>query len=147
MVSDSLSIFSRFFENIIHNMIQGQGIFEAMSNEPVTLVTINTNGGFEAVDTLKSLGNGYQMLNLNVEKNNFEEVMSHPKYQIRQHSKKQYSNKCLKCEILTTCWGGYFPHRIDKDIIKESIFCKDLEYIIRHIGNSIQRIKTSELKN
>ena len=135
----------RFFENIINNIIQGYGIFEVMSNEPITLVTINTNGGFEAVDTLKSLGNGYQNLNLNIENNTFDDVMSHPKYQIRQNSKDQYSTKCLKCEYLRACWGGYFPHRIDGEKIRESIYCQDLEYIIKHILSSIQKVKTSKL--
>ena len=128
----------RFFENIIHNIVQGHGIFEVMSNDPITLVTINTNGGFEAVDTLKSLGNGYQDLNLDIENNTLEEVMSHKKYQLRQHTENQYSSKCLKCEYLKACWGGYFPHRIDKGEIRESIYCHDLQYIIEHIQNSIQ---------
>lgn len=125
----------RFFENILHNIVTGNGIFELMNNDPATLITINTNGDYEGVDTLKSLGNGYQKLNLNIFDHGLELVMEHPKYQLRQNPKDQYSSKCLNCNNLDVCWGGYFPHRIDGDAIKESVYCNDLYYIIDYIKN------------
>jgi uncharacterized protein len=131
----------RFFENILHNIVTGNGIFELMNNDPATLITINTNGGYEGVDTLKSLGTGYQKLNMNIFDHDLESVMEHPKYKLRQNPKEQYSDKCLNCINLTTCWGGYFPHRIDGNIIKESIYCNDLYYLINHIKYFLNKKK------
>ena len=73
------------------------------------------------------------MVNLNVFENDLNEVMDHPKYKLRQDSIKQYADKCLNCNHLEICWGGYFPHRIDGDEIKESIYCNDLYFLINHI--------------
>jgi len=129
----------RFFENILHNIITGNGIFEIMNNDPATLITINTNGDYEGVDTLKSLGNGYQKLNLNIFNNDLNDVMDHPKYKLRQDSIKQYADKCLNCNHLKICWGGYFPHRIDSDEIKESIYCGDLYFLINHIKKYLKK--------
>lgn len=128
----------RFFENIIHNIVTGNGVFEIMNNDPATLITINTNGDYEGVDTLKSLGNGYQQLNLNIFENELEDVMNHPKYRLRQDSVNQYAAKCLNCTNLDACRGGYFPHRIDGNKINESIYCEDLNFLINYIKSYLK---------
>lgn len=138
-LKDKNSIRIRFFENIIHNLVTGNGLFELMSRQPVTLITINTNGDFEGVDTLKSLANGYQKLNLNVFDNGLDDVMSHPKYLLRQHPTEQYGSKCLNCNNLAACWGGYFPHRLQDEKIRESIYCNDLYFIIDEIKNYLKK--------
>ena len=56
----------RFFENIIRQLCNKGGLYEVMNSDPVSLVTIATNGDIEGVDTLKSTGGGVQKLGVNI---------------------------------------------------------------------------------
>lgn len=128
----------RLFEEIIEQLAGGPGRLETIGLHPVSLVCIAVNGDIEGVDTLKSIP-GEQILRLNISSNNLDDVLVHPKYNIRQKGESVLSDQCRLCDLLTVCGGGYLPHRwsAKNQYCNPSIFCSDLTKLIRHINRKV----------
>ena len=129
----------RFFENIIRQLCNKGGLYEVMNSDPVSLVTIATNGDIEGVDTLKSTGEGVQKLGVNIFENSLDEVLNNHHIVARQNSTNSLCKKCNTCSNLSACWGGYFPHRFDKEASFDnpSVYCDDLYWLIDEMKKTI----------
>jgi len=129
----------RFFENIIRQLCNKGGLYEVMNSDPVSLVTIATNGDIEGVDTLKSTGEGVQKLGVNIFENSLDEVLNNHHIVARQNSTNSLCEKCNTCSNLSACWGGYFPHRFDKEASFDnpSVYCDDLYWLIDEMKKTI----------
>ena len=129
----------RFFENIIRQLCNKGGLFEVMNSDPVSLVTIATNGDIEGVDTLKSTGAGIQKLGVNIFDNSLDEVLTNHHIVSRQNSTDSLCEKCNTCSNLGACWGGYFPHRFDDkgSFTNTSVYCDDLYWLIDEMKKTI----------
>lgn len=122
----------RFLESIVRNFLGAESLYEAMTDAPASLITINSDGGYEGVDTLKSTGNSSQVLGYNLYENTLDEVVLHQAVQHRQIGTKALCRKCIECEHLKRCYGGYYPHRYSNTnhFNNESVYCDDLFYLI-----------------
>ena len=129
----------RFFENIIRQLCNKGGLYEVMNSDPVSLVTIATNGDIEGVDTLKSTGGGVQKLGVNIFENSLVDVLNNHHIVARQNSTTSLCEKCNACNNLSACWGGYFPHRFDNDASFDnpSVYCDDLYWLIDEMKKTI----------
>lgn len=136
----------RFFESIVRNFLGAESLYEAMTDAPASLITINSDGDYEGVDTLKSTGNSSQVIGYNVFNNSLDEVLEHQAVQQRQIGIKALCEKCLSCEHLKRCYGGYYPHRYKKTngFDNESVYCEDLFYLISRMKEDL--IKFNKLK-
>jgi uncharacterized protein len=110
-----------------------------MNSDPVSLVTIATNGDIEGVDTLKSTGAGVQKLGVNIFDNSLDEVLTNHHIVSRQNSTDSLCEKCNICSNLGACWGGYFPHRFDDkgSFTNTSVYCDDLYWLIDEMKKTI----------
>jgi len=134
----------RFFENIVRQLCNKGGLYEVMNSDPVSLVTIATNGDIEGVDTLKSTGAGVQKLGVNIFDNSLDDVLTVKHVISRQNSTDSLCDKCNKCSNLNACWGGYYPHRFGtKDEFNNtSVYCDDLFWLIDEMKITIlNRVK------
>lgn len=133
----------RFFESIVRNFLGAESLYEAMTDAPASLITINTDGNYEGVDTLKSTGNGSQIIGYNIYENSLDQVLEHQAVQQRQIGLKALCDKCLNCEHLSRCYGGYYPHRFKKStgFKNESVYCDDLFYLISRMKEDLIRFK------
>jgi uncharacterized protein len=124
----------RTFEEIIEHLAGGPGRLETVGLQPVSLIGVAVDGSIEGVDTLKSIP-GQQVLGLHLSAHSFDDAMRHPKYMLRQAGVESLSPTCQSCELVTTCGGGYLPHRWSKEnqFRNPSVFCADLTSLIRHI--------------
>jgi uncharacterized protein len=129
----------RFFENIIRQLCNKGGLYEVMNSDPVSLVTIATNGDIEGVDTLKSTGGGVQKLGVNIFENSLDDVLNNHHIIARQNSTNSLCEKCNACNNLSACWGGYFPHRFDNEASFDnpSVYCDDLYWLIDEMKKTI----------
>ncbi len=129
----------RFFDNIIRQLCNKGGLYEVMNSDPVSLVTIATNGDIEGVDTLKSTGEGVQKLGVNIFENSLDEVLNNHHIVARQNSTNSLCEKCNTCLNLSACWGGYFPHRFDNEASfnNPSVYCDDLYWLIDEMKKTI----------
>jgi sulfatase maturation enzyme AslB (radical SAM superfamily) len=133
------SVEIRFLTNIISKLLGGYAIYEVMTLDPVCLLTINSDGLIEGVDTMKSSASGLQKSGLNVFTNDISDVFSHDIIIQRQIGSKALSKKCNECSELEICSGGYYPHRFSKinKFKNESIFCDDLFWLISKIREDL----------
>lgn len=129
----------RTFEEIIEQLAGGHGALETLGVEPVTLLTIGSDGAIEGVDTMKSVYPGAQTLGLNVGKHSFDDALNHRMVAARQAGIEALSPECTQCELVRTCGGGYFPHRysVEKRFANRSIYCSDLYKLIDHIRRAV----------
>lgn len=139
----------RKFEEIIEHMFGGIGTLESFGLEPVDLITIATDGAYEAVDCIKAAHPAAEVLGLNVFENSLNEVLAHPMTQLRQIGLDALPEKCRNCDIVHICGGGYFAHRYSPEngFRNPSIYCADLEKLIRHIQKTVQGTLEAERKS
>lgn len=130
----------RRFENIIEGMLGGYGTVEYFGTEPVTLITIATDGAYEAVDQVKSVKNGIEVLSMNVFDDAIDNVLSASMVSSRQSGLDALSDKCVACEFALSCGGGYFPHRYSdvNGFRNPSVYCADYMRLFSHIRTAIE---------
>lgn len=129
----------RLFEEIILRLAGQKGSLESIGLEPVALAVIAANGSYEGVDTLKSVYPKAHILDLNIFEHSLDDVLLHPFIAMRQSGIDVLSATCRNCELVGICGGGYLPHRFSEEngFQNTSIYCHDLEYLIRHIHKEI----------
>ena len=132
----------RFFTHILSQLMGRKGLYEAMTLEPVSLVTVNTAGGYEAVDCLKSTGSGAQHLGLGVMESPVSALLRHPAVEIRQKGVGQLAPKCLSCKHRSACAGGYYPHRFSEvnGFDNPSVYCSDLYWLLDEITTHVKSL-------
>ncbi|MFH9661794.1 FxsB family cyclophane-forming radical SAM/SPASM peptide maturase [Streptomyces sp. NPDC017248] len=131
----------RMLEDIVALSSGVRGSVETLGLAPPTSVVIESDGSVEAVDTLRSVEEGASWLGLDVLRHSFDEALSHPKLLHRRHGKHALSAQCRACPLVEVCGGGYLPHRFSaaQDYLNPSVYCADLEYLIRHVQGSLRQ--------
>ncbi|WP_128375301.1 FxsB family cyclophane-forming radical SAM/SPASM peptide maturase [Streptomyces cavernae] len=131
----------RMLEDIVALSSGVRGSVETLGLAPPTSVVIESDGSIEAVDTLRSVEEGATWLGLDVLRHSFDEALSHPKLLHRQHGKEALAEQCRACPLVDVCGGGYLPHRFSEaqGYRNPSVYCADLEHIIRHVQNSLRQ--------
>lgn len=129
----------RDFKSIIRMLFNGLTLVESLGLGPVDLVVIETNGDIEAVDSLKASFDGAAALGFNVCDTNFDDAASHLFIKARNLGSDSLCKECRECPVVDICGGGYLPNRYSQSngFDNPSIFCADLEKLIRHINSSV----------
>jgi uncharacterized protein len=129
----------RKFEEIIEHLYGGRGQVESFGLEPVNLVTVATDGAIEAVDCVKASCPDAEVLGLNIFDHSFDDVLEHPSVRARQIGELALADRCLNCEHVSICGGGYYPHRYSREtaFTNPTIFCTDYCKLIDHISHRV----------
>ncbi|GAA0410379.1 hypothetical protein Acor_35360 [Acrocarpospora corrugata] len=124
----------RLFESIINTTHERSSLSEAIGLEPSTLVVIETDGGYEQVDSLKVAFDGAPATGFDLAGSSLNEVARHPGVQARQRGLQGLSATCQKCPVVRSCGGGLYPHRFREDSFDHpSVYCADLLALITHV--------------
>jgi len=125
----------RIFQEIIHLIMGGRTGFESIGLNPVSLITIDTGGELEGVDSLKAVFDGAPALAMNIMDESFDDALRHPSVIARQIGVDALHPTCRACELHTVCGGGYYPHRYSDEagFLNPSVYCADLMKLINHI--------------
>jgi uncharacterized protein len=131
----------RMLEDIVALSSGVLGSVETLGLAPPTSVVIESDGTIEGVDTLRSVEEGASWLGLDVFSHSFDEALRHPKLSHRQYGKAVLAEKCQSCPLVEVCGGGYLPHRFSaaRGYRNPSVYCADLEYLIRHVQDSLRQ--------
>ncbi|ANP55665.1 uncharacterized protein J2Z21_005695 [Streptomyces griseochromogenes] len=131
----------RMLEDIVALSSGVRGSVETLGLAPPTSIVIESDGSIEAVDTLRSVEEGATWLGLDVFHHSFDEALPHPKLLHRQYGKDTLAEKCRGCPLVDVCGGGYLPHRFSAAVgyRNPSVYCADLEYLIRHVQGSLRQ--------
>lgn len=132
----------RMFQSIVNMLCGGASLVEALGLAPVDLIVVESNGEIEAVDSLRSTFPGATRLGFEVFGHSFDEVAASLGVQSRQRGAAALSARCQNCPVVEVCGGGYLPHRYSSaaGFDNPSVYCADLERLIRHIHTSIRQV-------
>lgn len=130
----------RLFTEIINLMLGGKSRTESVGMSPVALITVNTDGSLEQVDTLRAAYPGAPATGLNVLTNSFDDALHHPAVVARQIGVAALAETCQRCEIRDICGGGHYAHRYRRDsgFRNPSVYCADLTVLINHIADHVR---------
>jgi uncharacterized protein len=129
----------RLFEDIVRSVLGFMQSTDALGNHRSEVLVVETDGGLEAVDTLKACGDGFTKNNLNILYNEFDEVFKDDLVELYENSHEMLPAKCMVCPIKDICGGGYLPHRYSSEngFNNPSIYCNDWLKLILHIRNKV----------
>lgn len=138
----------RRFEEIMEHCLGGPGTTEYFGVEPVGLVTVATDGAFEAVDQIKSAFDGAEYTGLNVFNHTLDDVVAHGSTQARITGMDALASDCVGCEHLLECGGGYFPHRYSDNTgyRTASIYCADYKVLFAHVKRHLKATAAMHLE-
>ena len=129
----------RMFYYIVHSILGGEFMADNLGQLNNEVLVIETDGGIEAVDSLKSCGEGFTKAGANVSTHSFEEAMQTRLARIYHLSHQLLPRKCLACPVREVCGGGSIYNRYSKEngFNNPSVYCGDLLKLITHIQNKV----------
>lgn len=138
----------RIFSDIIHLLMGGKYATESLGLAPVGIAAIQTDGLYEAVDSLKSTYDGAVQTGKSVFDSDIDDIMSYDLIGTRIDRINNLCDECSRCKFVKVCGGGYLPHRYHpKNFFNApSIYCQDLKYIINHIANTLLSLEDPSFK-
>ncbi|MGW0809365.1 FxsB family cyclophane-forming radical SAM/SPASM peptide maturase [Nonomuraea sp. NPDC002799] len=131
----------RMFREIMRLMMGSPSRAETVGLSPVRMVVIETDGGIEQSDILKSTYHGAPGTRLHLLRDSLDEALRHPSIVARQLGELSLSSVCRRCDIVSTCGGGLYAHRFHPDtgFAEPSVYCPDLYRLISYIGARCRR--------
>lgn len=129
----------RLFSEIIQLLLGGTSATESVGLSPAGMVVVETDGGIEQSDMLKSVYEGASATGLHVERNSFDDALRLPSTAARQMGELALAAECRACPVRRICGGGLYPHRYraGHGFANPSVYCPDLFRLIGHIRRTV----------
>ncbi|MFJ4570128.1 FxsB family cyclophane-forming radical SAM/SPASM peptide maturase [Streptomyces sp. NPDC098085] len=126
----------RLFEECVALLLGLPAATESLGLDPVNAIVVETDGTIEQVDSLKSAYDTAAATGLDIFRHTFDDALRHPGVAARQAGADALAAACRACPLLTVCGGGHYAHRYraDNGFTNPSVYCADLERLIRHIA-------------
>ena len=120
------------------------GAAEAVGLSPVAAVVVETDGAIEQVDSLKTAYEGAPATGFDIFHHPFDHALDHPGVVARQLGTEALHSTCRSCPVVGICGGGNYAHRYlaGAGFGNPSLYCADLERLIRHIADQLGRVAT-----
>ncbi|MEU6891607.1 FxsB family cyclophane-forming radical SAM/SPASM peptide maturase [Streptomyces sp. NPDC046557] len=134
----------RIFEEIIALLLGLPTATETLGLAPATTAVIETDGSIEQADSLKSAYEGAAATGLHIDTDGFDRLLDHPGFAARQLGRDALAAACRTCELVEVCGGGHYPHRYraGEGFRTPSVYCADLQVLIRHIARALHAAAT-----
>lgn len=130
----------RLFDEIIELLLGGAGASESVGLAPVQLAVVETDGSLEQVDALKSAFAGAARLAGGAAGNALDRATREPAVIARQIGIEALGASCRACPVHRVCGAGHYAHRYlaGSGFRNPSVYCADLEKLIRHIESRVR---------
>ncbi|MEU1286895.1 FxsB family cyclophane-forming radical SAM/SPASM peptide maturase [Kitasatospora sp. NPDC005856] len=129
----------RLFEELAVLLLGGRAASEAVGLAPVDLVVVEADGTIEQADSLKVAYQGAPGTGLDVWRHGFGRAGMHPAFRARQRGLAGLGPVCARCPLARVCGGGLYAHRYAGDGFGHpSVYCADLDRLIRHIAGRLR---------
>ncbi|MFG2306864.1 FxsB family cyclophane-forming radical SAM/SPASM peptide maturase [Actinacidiphila glaucinigra] len=134
----------RLFEECIALLLGLPAAGESLGTAPFTALVVETDGGLEQVDSLKSAYHGAAATGLDVFRHTLDDALRHPGVRARQAGARALAPACRACPVVGVCGGGHYAHRYraDAGFAHPSVYCADLQRLIRHIAAALAAVAT-----
>ncbi len=130
----------RMFGEIIHLLLGGSSSSEQIGLSPAAMVVVETDGGIEQSDFLKSAYQGAPETGLHVTRDSFDDALLLPSIAARQIGELALSPTCRACPVSRICGGGLYAHRYRSGhgFANPSVYSPDLLRLIEHIKRTVE---------
>ena len=120
----------RKFELLILGMFGVEVSLDSLGGDLSKLCVVESDGGISINDVTRMCGGIYANDTLNVFENELDEHQAF----FQLEDLQQLSDQCRSCHHLSSCGGGYLPHRFDGSSFRNpSFYCQTLYGLIDHI--------------
>jgi uncharacterized protein len=132
----------RYFMQLMKNLFGARGGLDALGGNPVTITSIDSDGGIEPVDSLKACADGLTHMGLNVLRDPIEAIYDQPLFQIAIAGQEGLCDQCKACPLHDVCGGGYLPHRYSQanGFANPTVYCRDLWKLTNHILDAVSDV-------
>lgn len=136
---DNPKVSIRHFENMVAGVMAYKSHLDAIGGQPIGIVSIDTDGGIEPVDSLRACGDGFTELGLNILTDPVELVYTKDLFQMAIRGRDNLCEACQMCPVTDICGAGYLPHRYrsGEGFSRPSVYCKDLWKLTSHIASTV----------
>jgi uncharacterized protein len=133
------SIKVRYFNQLIKNIFGARGGLDSLGGNPVTIVSIDSDGSIEPVDSLKACADGLTQMGINILTDPIEAVYEQPVFQAAIAGQEGLCAQCKTCPLHDICGGGYLPHRYSQlnGFDNPTVYCRDVWKLTTHILDSV----------
>jgi uncharacterized protein len=129
----------RLFQEIMHALLGGASVSEAVGLSGPESIVIETDGSFERTDALKIAYEGAPATGYNIFEHTLEDVLHHSAVIASASGKAGLSATCQACPIVAACGGGLYPHRYraSNGFDNPSVYCHDLGRLINRVQERV----------
>ncbi|MFF0388231.1 radical SAM protein [Kitasatospora sp. NPDC004615] len=134
--NSTLEVRIRNFWEVSRLILGGSSHVDALGNIPLGFVVVNPSGDIEGLDVLKACEEGMVRTGINVLRDDFVDLIeASPLHSQMVFDGAPLPNDCVGCVEMSTCAGGYHPHRYSRDrgFDNRSVWCADLLKIFGHL--------------
>ncbi|MGW8380157.1 radical SAM protein [Streptomyces sp. ODS28] len=130
----------RLFEEVVALLLGAPSAVESLGGAPAAAVVVETDGSVEQVDSLRFTRHGGAATGCDVFRHGFDAVRG------SLGPGPRPAADCLRCPVGRVCGGGNPAHRYEPrtGLRNPSVYCADLEALIRHIGAALASCRSGE---
>jgi uncharacterized protein len=140
-VTDGRPVPIRFFDSLLAAWEGRMSGSEAAGLDPVDLLVLDTDGGWEQADSLKTAYDTAPETGFEVFANSVDDAVGHPGLAARRTGVGGLSSACRGCSIVRACGGGLYAHRYrsGSGFDNPSVYCDDLKILVPRVITAPQR--------
>ncbi|MER7132627.1 FxsB family cyclophane-forming radical SAM/SPASM peptide maturase [Streptosporangium saharense] len=129
----------RMFESIMRTSRGGSSLTESLGLGPSDLVVIETDGGYEQADSLKTAYDGAPATGFDVFGHDLDTVSTNTGILARRQGLDGLCETCRACPVVDSCGGGLYAHRYrtGSAFANPSVYGPDLFKLITHVRSRI----------
>lgn len=136
---DQRGVKIRLLDNILLGLFGGFSEAESIGYGPIRRLTVLTDGSMETLDVLRVIRSGFTRSELNIHKNDIQDIETDPLWREVLDSSLNLPAECMSCEFKYACGGGHIGTRwsAERRFDNPSVYCSDIKEILRHIWKTI----------
>ncbi|MCG5214862.1 FxsB family cyclophane-forming radical SAM/SPASM peptide maturase [Streptosporangium sp. KLBMP 9127] len=130
----------RMFDNLLELLLGGTSAVQGAGLAPVQTVVVETDGGIEQGDVLKTSRGSVRRSRLNVAADPFDRALLRPQIVAQQLGPAALAPPCRACTLRRACGGGQYAHRYraGAGFANASVYCPDLYRLISHVRRRVR---------
>lgn len=130
----------KFFDDIAQSLLKkNRAICTPAASYSLCTLTIDTDGEVKQSDTFRVNSDGADRLDgQNIVQSSLYEIANSVTNRTLIGKTDSLSGKCLNCQYLNTCGGGFPPHRAKAGSLENpSIYCNDYLHLFEYMERSL----------
>jgi uncharacterized protein len=134
------SIRVRWFNSVLRLIFGFGSCLDSIGPAPLEEVSIESDGGLEPLDALRTIGDGFCQVGLNVHTHEVDDLMFSDIGQASINNQSLLPSQCHQCPAYTVCGGGWMPHRWGRgrQFANPSVHCEDLFQVFSHMASRVR---------